>query len=589
MLAAGWTLVGAVLAVLAAVAYEDVMEYRRDPFLSGSLAAGLTSAGDGPAAAAAARDVGEASGVAAPALGPEFQQFPADFTWGAATAAHQIEGAAQEGGRKPSVWDDLTHSKQMQRFGAHTADVACDHYHRFRDDVKIMKKVGLQAYRTSISWSRLIPDGEGEVNEEGARFYNALFDELIAQDIEPWVTLFHWDLPSALNDNFGGFIGPKDRMVKAFAYYARVSFQLFGDRVKQWMTLNEPYVFTIGYMAGMGWPMRREGGSRDPYTSAHLMLLSHAEAVRIYRTEFKEKQGGRIGVVINTDWFQAHNTSDPEQVAAAKRANDFQLGWFADPIYFGDYPASMKETCGDRLPSFTDEEKAVLRGSSDFFGVNNYFSAYAFPPPKSDIGQTAFKAATRMLTLEGAYYSDRNVRVREDPKWERVTTGSGWPIVPWGHRDLLVYIQQRYNPPGGIVVTENGCSHESLESKALDKEEGMMEPRPYSQASPPKEDWDGETFPDPDRVRYLKAHLTAIHAARAAGADVRGYFLWSLLDNFEWYAGFRIRFGIIRVDYRTQKRTLKESARWYAEVIRRGGLDPPPKSEEYGGAPAGVP
>jgi len=580
--------VGAVVALLIAVAYEDFVEYRRDPFISGSLAAGFSTSDDFTAAAGAARQVAgdRQGGFAIPADGPEFQQFPEDFAWGAATAAHQIEGAAAEGGRAPSVWDDLTHANISQKwFSMHTADVACDHYHRFRDDVRIMAKLGLKAYRFSISWSRLIPDGDGAINEEGARFYSDLINELLANGIEPWVTLFHWDLPSALNNGFGGFLGPKDRMVNAFGHYSRVCFQRFGDRVKRWMTLNEPYVFALSYMVGFGWPSKKDGGGVDPYTVAHALLLSHAEAVRVYRDEFKATQGGLIGIVINTDWVHAYNASSVAEVAAAQRANDFQLGWFADPVFFGDYPRAMREALGDRLPEFTAREKDLLRGSSDFFGVNNYFSAYAFPPPASAVGNLLFRHLSRWLTFEGAYYADRGVRIREDPAWERVRTGSGWPIVPWGFRDLLVYIQERYNPPEGIVVTENGCSFETDESKALDQEPGAMAPQPYNAAAPPAEDWDRETFPDPDRVRYLKAHLSAVHAARARGAKIKGYFLWSLLDNFEWIAGFRIRFGIVRVDYRTQKRTLKESARFYAEVIRRGGLDPPPKAEEYAGAP----
>lgn len=584
-----WAATGAVCAVVLALAYEDYVEYKADPFIAGTMAAGLTAGSGAQTVPFRAKEAvgASASEVAVPAVGPGFQGFPSDFVWGAATAAHQIEGAAAEGGRHPSVWDDLTHFGWNKAMGMHNADVACDHYHRFRDDVKIMVKLGLKAYRLSISWSRLIPKGEGEVNEEGARFYSDLFNELVAHGIEPWVTLFHWDLPSALNDEYRGFLGPKERIVTAFSKYARICFERFGDRVKNWMTLNEPHVFAMGYMPGIGWPARHRGGGRDPYTAAHSMLLCHAEAVRLYRTEFKSKQGGRIGVAINTDFSHPYDASNPSHVAAAQRANDFQLGWFADPIYFGDYPATMKITIGSRLPAFTPEESTLLKGSSDFFGLNNYFSQYAFPPPASPLGRLAFKVAARFFTLEGAYYADKEVRIREDPRWERIATGSGWPVVPWAHRDLLLHVQKRYNPPGGIVITENGCSHETWESKALDAEPGMLEPKPYRfGGSPaPLEDWDNETFPDPDRIRYLKAHLTAVHAARLNGVNITGYFLWSLLDNFEWFAGYRIRFGIIRVDYRTQKRTFKESARFYADVIRNSGFHAPVKTEEYSGAP----
>jgi len=559
----------AAFALCAATVHEDFVEYFYwDPF--------------DPAKLPEPADQGSVD-FAAPAAHAGFLRFPADFTWGAATAAYQIEGAAAEGGRKPSIWDDITHWETTKGL-FQTGDVADDHYHRFRDDVRLMAHLGLKAYRMSISWSRLIPDGEGEVNEEGARFYSDLFDALLENGIEPWVTLYHWDLPSALNDEYGGWLGPKSRIVTAFGKYARVCFERFGDRVKHWMTLNEPFVMAFYYAPGFGFPKKDKGGSVDPYTAAHNMILSHGEAVRIFRAEFAA-QRGKIGLALNSDFAVPHNRSSPRELAAVQRQRDFQIGWFADPVYFGDYPASMRDSVGSRLPKFTAEESALLKNSTDFFGINNYFSTHAFGAPQSALGRALWKWFSRWYTLEGAYYADREVRLMDDPAWERVTTGTGWTIVPWGFRDLLLYVQERYQPRGGIAVTESGTSHSEDDLAESDKIPGAIEPQPYNPASPPKEDWDSETLDDPRRVRWYKAHLTALHAARARGADVRAYFGWSLMDNFEWLAGYKMRFGMIHVDYRTQKRTVKSSGRFIARAIKESGFEAPPRAEQYSGRP----
>lgn len=528
------------------------------------------------------------STVASPAVKEGFLEFPKDFVWGAATAAYQIEGAAAEGGRGPSIWDDITHSELLKSMGVHfqTGDVADDHYHRFRDDVALMAKLGFNAYRLSISWSRVIPDGDqGPVNEEGVKFYNDLFDEMGKRKIDPWVTLFHWDLPSGINQKFGGLLGPKEKIVAAFSRYARLCFERFGDRVKHWITLNEPFVVAFYYMPGIGWPKRVYGSAIDPYTAAHNMLLCHANAVGIYRKEFAAKQGGKIGITLNSDFTMPLNPDSKREVDAVQRARDFQIGWFADPVYFGDYPASMREAAGWRLPKFTPEETALIKNSSDFFGLNNYFTTHAFPAPESFVGRFYWKLMTWCCNIQGPWAADRAVITKDDPEWEHVTTGTGWPIVPWGHRDLLLYIQEHYNPPGGIAVTENGCSYEEDSSSQRDQSTpGALEPQPYKPGSI-EEDWDSETFDDPRRLRYFKHYLTAVHAARARGADVRAYFAWSFMDNFEWLAGYKMRFGIVRVDYPTQRRTIKASGRFYADVIKNNGFEAPPLKDQYPGRP----
>mmetsp|Transcript_19540 Transcript_19540/g.53509 ORF Transcript_19540/g.53509 Transcript_19540/m.53509 type:complete len:603 (-) Transcript_19540:11-1819(-) len=510
--------------------------------------------------------------VAAPAIHAGFLSFPASFHWGVATSAYQIEGAAATGGRKPSIWDDFSHMPNKTHQGA-TGDVACEHYHRYRDDVAIMASLGIRDYRFSISWSRLIPDGVGDVNEEGAAFYSDLIDSLLEHGITPWVTLYHWDLPSALEADFGGWLGPKERITGAFGDYARTCFARFGDRVRHWITLNEPWCSAmLGYNTGQFAPGRTCAKDTEPYVAAHNMLLAHAEAVRIYRAEFVERQRGRIGITLNADWRQPWNPSNPADVIAAERAMDFSLGWFAHPVYFGHYPHWMRSNCGDRLPEFTPEESALLRGSSDFFGLNSYSSNFVCPPSKPLKG--------------GGYWEDIDSECwHRDKEWE--TTDMDWPIVPWGLRELLLHVQRTYAPPGGIIITENGCAHEPAESDA-----GTVQPKSCVRVDPatreihfesPCEDLEGETFDDPERVRFFRAHLSAVHAAHAGGADVRGYFAWSLLDNFEWGEGYSKRFGIVRVDYETQKRTIKASGRFFASAIREGGFNAPPAQEQYPG------
>jgi len=428
-----------------------------------------------------------------------------------------------------------------------------------------MVQLGLQAYRFSISWSRLIPDGDGEVNPEGVKFYSSLIDELLRHNITPWVTIYHFDLPVTLNNRFKGWLGPKREIVAAFSKFARTCFQLFGDRVKRWITLNEPWC--VGYVTDFGFPSSKDGKDKDPYTAGHNLLLAHAEVVRLYRAEFQAKQGGQIGIVFNTDWFHPCDPESAKDREAAQRGQDFQLGWFADPVYLGDYPASLRTTCGSRLPRFTEEERRLLKGSSDFFGINSY----------KTVDVTMLKDAPPV-----GWEGDRRIEIRNDAGWEEAD--QGWAMVPWGFRELLLYIQQRYSPPGGIVVCENGCAAEPKDLKALDEKPGALKPRPYrAGAGAPQEDFEKETIDDPVRLRYIKAHVSAVHDAMAKGADVRGYFVWSLFDNFEWFHGYKVRFGIVRVDYTTQKRTIKSSARFYAGVIKDRGLEAPTEEEQFGG------
>lgn len=459
------------------------------------------------------------------------KQFPNDFTWGSATAAYQIEGAWLEGGKGLSIWDAFTHIPGKIAEG-HTGDTACDHFHRFREDVALMAGEGLRAYRFSIAWSRIFPGGRGELNPEGIRFYSDLIDELLAHGITPWVTLYHWDLPLALQLELDGWRNPA--MPDIFATYARTCFEHFGDRVKNWITLNEPWVVSIfGYGNGVMAPGRVS--TAEPYEAGHQLLRAHARAVSVYRKEFQPHQGGRIGITNNCDWREPL-TDSPADKAAAQRALEFFLGWFADPIHFGDYPGVMRERLGDRLPAFNEEDKALLKGSSDFFGLNTYTTLYASEAdPASGLESDPYG--------NGGISEDQDVLLTSDPEWKK--TSMGWNIVPWGCRKLLLWIDQRYGHPE-IFITENGCA---------------LDDTPIS-----------DTVEDPLRIEFLSGYLGECHRAINEGVNLKGYFLWSFMDNFEWAHGFTKRFGIHYVDYKTGRRIPKASASWYAKVARQNSL-----------------
>jgi len=461
-------------------------------------------------------------------------RFPDQFTWGVATAAYQIEGAWKDGGRGPSIWDAFSHLPGKV-FQGHTGDVACDHYHRLEEDVALMKAMGLKAYRFSIAWSRLLPLGRGEVNAAGVAFYNRLIDLLLANGIEPWVTLYHWDLPLALQLERDGLLNPE--VAGDFARYGELCFERFGDRVKHWITLNEPWCSAVlGH--GLGYFAPGRTSVVEPYVAAHNLLRAHARIVDVYRRKFQARQRGVIGITNNCDWREPRTDSAADR-AAAERSLEFFLGWFADPIYRGDYPEVMRARVGARLPRFSDEDRALVRGSSDFFGLNHYTTMFAAePPPGARAGQAS-------LVGNGGMAEDQQVALSEDPAWGK--TDMGWNIVPSGCRRLLGWIDRRYGHPT-IYLTENGC--------AL-----------------PGEDDLAAALRDDRRVAYLHDYLTAAHAAiREDGVDLRGYFVWTLMDNFEWAYGYSKRFGLHHVDFATGRRTPKGSARWYADVIRRHGL-----------------
>jgi beta-glucosidase len=450
-------------------------------------------------------------------------EFPRDFLWGTATSAYQVEGSPLADGAGPSTWHRFTHTPGTVADGA-TGDVACDHYRRFAEDVALMKRLGVNAYRFSVSWSRILPRGRGAVNAAGLDFYDRLVDALLAHGIEPLVTLYHWDLPAALDD-LGGWLNPE--IAKWFGEYTAVLVRKLDGRVKLWATLNEPWVSTdAGYLHGVHAP-----GHRSPFEApiaSHHLLRAHAEAVRAYRAEGRH----RVGLVVNLEPKYAASGTD-EDLAATRRADAYVNRQYLDPVFLGRYPEEMSEIFGEAWPRWPDEDLARIRQPLDFLGVNYY---------------------TRSVTrFDPAAWPLRAGPVRQT----RAThTETGWEVFAPALTAVLRWVKDRYGSVP-IYVTENGAAF----------------------YDPPS--LDGDALADPLRVDYLRAHLRAVHAAMEAGVDVRGYFAWSLLDNFEWSLGYRTRFGIVHVDFETQRRTPKDSALYYAKVIasngRWGVRDAPPK------------
>jgi beta-glucosidase len=454
------------------------------------------------------------------------KEFPKNFIWGTGTSSYQIEGGWMEGGRGLSVWDVFAHTPGKIADGS-TGDIACDHFHRFRDDVALMGAMGLPAYRFSIAWPRIQPAGRGAVNKDGIRFYSNLIDALLERGIEPWVTLYHWDLPAALQLELDGWLHAD--MADHFASYAAFCFEHFGDRVKHWITINEPWVVSI---LGHGWGMFAPGRVSDsePYIAAHNILRAHGKAVALYRDRFG-RQGGEIALVTNCDWREPL-TDSPEDRDAAERAVQFLLGWFADPLYRGEYPEVMRQRVGERLPRFSPDDASRIKGSNDFFGLNHYSTVYA---SQAHTGEEN----SLIPAGEAGIAGDQDVRLSVDPSWKKTTMD--WAIVPWGFRKVLQWIHNRYAAPE-IVVTENGCSQD-------DRVVG------------------GEVRDD-GRVDFLRGYIGECHEAIRLGVRVKGYFLWSFMDNFEWSSGLTKRFGIHYVDFSTGARLAKSSAEWYSRLIR---------------------
>jgi len=441
--------------------------------------------------------------------------FPKEFVWGAATASYQIEGAWGVDGKGESIWDRFSHTPGKID-NDDTGDVACDHYHRWPEDVALMKAMGLKAYRFSVAWARVIPKGLGKVNEAGLDFYNRLVDGLLEAGIEPYVTLYHWDLPQRLQDE-GGW--PARMVVETFTEYADVVSRSLGDRVKKWITFNEPHVSAfIGYHEGRHAPGHTD--LHEAIAASHHLLLSHGRAVPVIRANSPDSQ---VGITLDLHPAVAASASFADRQAA--RFSDGRVNrWFLDPLAGRGYPYDMLQAYQTSMKCVQPGDLEQIAVPLDFLGVNYYFREVA-----------RSKAVPEEENLPRAVF-------RNDE-----TTEMGWEVYPEGLYSLLGRLHFDYDFPA-IYITENGAAFKD------------------------KVNADGQVD-DPERLSYIKRHLQQVRRAIASGIPVKGYFAWSLLDNFEWAYGYAKRFGLVYVDYETQQRIPKASARWYGQVIRENAVD----------------
>lgn len=443
-------------------------------------------------------------------------KFPKSFLWGSATAAYQIEGAAFEDEKGLSIWDKFSHM-EGKVLNNHNGDVACDHYHQYKNDVQHMKKMGLKSYRFSIAWTRIMPTGKGKINQKGLDFYSNLVDELLLNGIEPIVTLYHWDLPQALQEE-GGWTNPS--IVDHFVAYAQVVFKALGDRVKKWITHNEPWVVAFaGHYAG-----RHAPGMTDlllALKTSHHLILSHAKTVQVYKE--MNFMDGEIGITLNLYPIVSASETSLDQ-AAAIFVDGYHNRWFLDPVLKGMYPEDILKIFREKLKFSIPEEdlEVIKRVRCDFIGVNYYFRKVVKHSDVHPILQF------QEVKPEGKY------------------TDMGWEIYPKGLYYLLLRLKNEYNNPR-LIITENGAAfgeNQSFEAR----------------------------IKDDLRIDFLKEHFVQAHRAIEEGVRLEGYYVWSLFDNFEWAYGYNKRFGLIDINYDTLERTWKDSAKWYQSVIEANGL-----------------
>ncbi|MEW9502786.1 GH1 family beta-glucosidase [Jeotgalibacillus marinus] len=438
--------------------------------------------------------------------------FPRNFLWGAATASYQIEGATKEGGRGPSIWDTFSKTPGNVKNGD-TGDVACNSYHLYEEDIKLLKELGVSSYRFSVAWPRIFPHGDGELNQQGLDYYHRLVDELIANNIEPMCTLYHWDLPQALQDR-GGW--ENRETIDAFDEYAKTIFRSFKGKIKKWITINEPWCasFLSNYL-GIHAP-----GYKDlqlATTIGHHLLLAHGRAVQSLR---KIDDSAEIGYAPNAGWAQAYSTSEEDQ-EAVRRANGWHIEWFMDPVFKGEYPPFLvkwfKEQEGVTVP-IQEGDMEVISSRIDFMGINYYTGNVA-----------RYEEGNGLFHIENL-----------DFNYDR--TDIGWPVYPEGFYQLLLYIKNQYGDVP-IYITENGaCYNDGVTN-------GKVE--------------------DHKRVSYMKIHIANVNRAIQSGVNIKGYMAWSLLDNFEWAEGYDMRFGLVHIDFQTLKRTKKDSYFWYKDLIEK--------------------
>ena len=452
------------------------------------------------------------------------QHFPEDFLWGTATASYQIEGASNVDGRGVSIWD--TFSKTPGKVvNGDTGDVACDHYNRFEEDIEIMKDLGVKAYRFSIAWPRLFPAGDTVREERGFDFYNRLINALLAADIEPMVTLYHWDLPQTLED-IGGWANRS--VVDAFEIYAKACAEAFGDRVTNWITLNEPWcVSWLGYSIGVHAPGKKDFSLA--IAAAHHTALAHAAGTRAIKSIRPHAQ---VGLTLNMTNNNIENPEDSEVLAFAQLSDENLNRWWIDAFSTGHYPQNLLDTYGDLQRGVIKAgDEALLKVDVDFLGINYYADGFV----------RSAKAEDKPYIEGGFMPFPHRVDTSAPAHLATSLTAMGWVVTPEGLGNLVTRVHNTWPHIPYLVITENGSSYEDV----------MV---------------DGEVN-DIERTSYLTRHLESLQKAVSSGVPVKGYFAWSLLDNFEWAEGYAKRFGIVHVDYQTLKRTLKASGKKYREIV----------------------
>ncbi|HEX5055000.1 MAG TPA: GH1 family beta-glucosidase [Gammaproteobacteria bacterium] len=437
-------------------------------------------------------------------------RFPRDFLFGVSTSSYQIEGAVHEGGRGKSIWDTFCDVPGKILDGS-TGEIACDHYHRWAGDLDLIKETGASAYRFSIAWPRILPEGTGAVAQAGLDFYDCLIDGMLQRGIHPYATLYHWDLPQALQEK-GGWMNRS--IIEAFVHYVDTVTRRLGDRVKAYITLNEPWCSSmLSHYIGMHAPGLQD--RKKALQAAHHLLLAHGSALSVLRAN---APAANVGIALNVCPGYPANPESFEDIAAAERWNGFYNNWFSDPLFKGRYPEVMWNYYGADVPQVRAGDFDTISRPLDFLGINYY---------TREVIQNAPESPLLGLTVL------RNAQERTHMDWE---------VFPQGFTDILLQLHRQYNLPP-VYITENGAAYPDILSR--------------------------NEIKDVERIRYIERHLQALNEAMLQGVDVKGYFLWSLMDNFEWAEGYTKRFGIYYVDYPTQRRIPKQSAAWYAELIAR--------------------
>ncbi|XP_019450630.1 PREDICTED: beta-glucosidase 46-like [Lupinus angustifolius] len=478
----------------------------------------------------------------------DLSSLPSNFLFGTASSSYQYEGAYASDGKGQSNWDNFTHGTGTSLIQDRSnGDIAVDHYHRYLEDIDLIESLKVNIHRLSISWARILPKGRfGEINWAGVHFYNILIDALLLKGIQPFVVLSHYDYPQELEDRYGGWLSPQSQ--EDFVFYADLCFKNFGDRVKYWVTFNEPSnQVALGYRSGLYPPCRcsgslamikcKEGDSEnEPFKAAHNIILSHAAAVDIYRTKYQAEQRGKIGIVLQHEWYEPISNSTADKLAA-ERARSFTFNWFLDPIIFGKYPTEMENNLGSTLPKFSSNDKVKLSKGLDFIGINYYTAYYV-----QDCIYSSCKPGIGVSRTEGSYQKSgyKNGIPIGEP-----TSFSWLNIYPEGIEKAVTYVKDRYNNTP-MFITENGYGEQDNPNLTM-----------------------AEQLNDFRRIKCMSDYIEALSKAVRKGADVRGYLAWSLLDNFEWIYGYTIRYGLHHVDYATQKRTPRLSATWYKQLIAK--------------------